>query len=131
MKILYCPPGHDPMEVARQARQKRLGVGLGNWWIPFAVVGFLVIGFTVGPLKGILPQKEAQKAQQQAQPVQVAIAAPVVTPTPPIFCNLPTGGMIIDGATAWVDLQAKITRYRCERGQLAEIESVTPATVSP
>lgn len=122
MKIIYCPPGQDPMELARKAtRQKRGGVLNENWWVPLAVVGFLAVGVTVGPLKGCWPQKT--ETPQMGQSVESVIAAPVVTPIPQVFCNLPMGGMILNGDAAWVDWQSKIVRYRCNNGQLAEIEA--------
>lgn len=131
MKILYCPPGEDPLEYARQfSKQRRHRGGLGDsWWMIPTIAVFLVIGFTVGPLKGCVPQ-QPQQAEQAAPPV--VVAAPIATPTPPVLCNLPTGGRIANGDTAWVDLQAKITRYECRNGQLSEIESIIPtATLSP
>lgn len=136
MRVIYCPPGQDPMQMAHAA-SKRAGGGLGeNWWMLPTIIAFLVIGFTVGPLKGCIPDIKSgvsAEASVTATAPETVITPTVVqiTPTPQQFCNLPMGGKIANGDTAWVDLEIKVVLYRCENGNLSEVESVNTAQVSP
>jgi len=125
MKVIYCPPGEDPQEIARKALKKRISGGGGgfiqdNWWVIVGVIAFLVIGVTVGPFKGLF-----SKDQAPVPVVQDVVAAPLNTPAPPVFCDNPGGGLIADGDTAWVDHSIEIAQYRCEGGSLVKLQAIT------
>jgi hypothetical protein len=72
MKVIYCPTGVDPIQLARQAQAKRSGGGGGilaeNWWIVLAVIAFVVIGVTVGPFKGLLSSPKSPQTHQSPSP---------------------------------------------------------------
>ena len=125
MKIIYCPPRDDPMQIARAAQKRSMGGGgllQENWWVILGVIAFVVIGVTVGPFKGVFTNKDlttAPVAQQEAQ------AAPLDTPAPPVFCDNPGGGRIANGDTAWVNHGIEVSQYRCEGGQLVKLQTIT------
>jgi hypothetical protein len=122
MKVLYCPPGADPMEIARESTRRRGGFSATkDVWVGAALIIFVAFGFLAGPFK-----KDNDPVAQQSQPVAVAVnvTAPIATPTPPVFCSLPGGGMIEHGDDAWVDEGERVTRYRCDGGQMVPIEEV-------
>jgi hypothetical protein len=103
--------------------RRRFGGGGGiieNLWMPAAVIVFLIIGFTVGPLKGCIP--DTQQQPQTPQQAQSVVAAPVATATPPIFCKLPDGGMVAQGDRAWVKEEEDVSLRRCDNGRLVPVE---------
>jgi hypothetical protein len=116
MKIIYCPPGHDPMDIARQHANRRVG-GLGggplaeNWWVILAVLLFVGLGVFAKPFN-----KGGDPVPQQA------VAEPTATPTLTPFCTLPGGGMIMHNDTAWVEKGGDIASYRCVSGNLKRVE---------
>lgn len=125
MRVVYCPPGQDPQDVARAAMRRRAGGGgfvQENWWLVLGVLAFLVVGFTVGPFKGLFANKDLTTAPVMQQEAQ---AAPLDTPAPPVFCENPGGGMIANGDTAWVNHGIEVSQYRCEGGQLVKLQTVT------
>jgi len=128
MKIIYCPPGEDPQELARKALKRRVSGGGGflqeNWWLILGIVAFAVIGVTVGPFKGLFT-KEQQTPTPLVQDVSAAPEATAAIPAPPIFCQNPGGGLIADGDTAWVDHSIEIAQYRCEGGNLVKLQAIT------
>jgi len=124
MKIIYCPPGEDPQEIARKALKRRVSGGNNflreNWWLVLGVVAFAVFGVTAGPFKGLF-----SKEQTPAPVAQEVSAAPIATPAPPVFCQNPGGGLIADGDTAWVDHSIEIAQYRCDGGNLVKLQVIT------
>ncbi len=122
MKVIYCPTGVDPIQLARQAQAKRSGGGGGilaeNWWIVLAVIAFVVIGVTVGPFKGLLSSPE------KSTDTPVAVAAPVATPTPAL-CSNPAGGLVAAGDLLWIDHGTEVAQYRCENGNLLKVQTLT------
>jgi len=114
------------MDVARQAQQKRMGGlgGVGDLWMIPAIIVFIVVGITVGPLKGCVPPPPRDDSNK---PTQAAIStvdlSPTATVTPALFCDLPGGGRIAVEDVAWMSAGSQIAQYKCEgNGELVKIE---------
>jgi len=124
MKIIYCPPGDDPMQIARAAQKRSMGGGgllQENWWVILGVIAFVVIGVTVGPFKGVL-QQPIDAAPESAA---VTVSAPIPTPAPPPMCSNPGGGLVGEGYLLWIDHGIEVSQYRCEGGQLVKLQTIT------
>lgn len=107
--------------------QKSPGGKRDLWLIP-AIVAFIVIGLTVGPLKGCIPEK---KTPIEAQQTEVLVSPGDHAQTQEsVACTLPTNETLCDGCMNGVAFAERFVTYRCDHGELAEVKSITTTTFS-
>lgn len=121
MKVIYAPPGENPVEVARQHFKRRGGGGgvLATWWPVLAVVVFVAFGFVAGPFKG----KENRTVDLNPAKTEAVQPAPVEAAVDLLegFCKLPAGGMLAQLDTAWIVDGAEFLQVRCESEGLVKL----------
>jgi hypothetical protein len=92
-------------------------------WIVPAIVVFLLVGFTAGPLKGCIPEKKTP-AEAQTEVLVLPGSTPVIQDTS-VSCTLPTNQTLCDGCMNGVVFADRFVTYRCNHGELAEVKSIT------
>jgi len=130
MKVLYCQPGEDPIDVARRYNKPGRGrSGLIQYWWVGALVGFLLITFTIGPLA---PKKQnAEQIGSETAPAtaEIAVHSALVQAVDQFagYCKNPAGGLFPPGATVFLTDGETVIEARCNNGTWeTETEQETP-----